>query len=554
MKLRERIANWIVGKDSAIVDNATLREWRNVVATAYHAGPAVVSPEHLVENLMQMTGNSEFVFNLLEQLRGLVSTDNGSRLRAVNRSRYMYWYDVQIHHAVNVWTDWGMGQYVMISSEDKQADEVLQEFWTARRNSPIISQTEIAEQSNNLQVDGEFFYIYYTSKQSGKTTIRRIPTEEITEIIFDDGDNCVPVYYVRTITNPNIQLQIGNKSQIYYPDWQASARQLDKVTIPPQAIRADEVNGDELFGTAVVAQMVAINKAGPERRGWPNFMRAWAWSKAYWELLQDWATVAKQNAMFAREVTAKGSSRAVDSIISRFASNLSSTDYTDSNPPAIAGSTLVHNDAVTTKEVPLNRGAGDAQTTGYALAGQISAETGLPLHIMGLPGAMQNRATARETERPFLEQMERYQLFWSSVIRDMCEIVLRQYEKTMDVQFTDYDVSVSMQTPLMTEIQDVNSTIKTLQDAAVSGVLDAGVAMGAVKALAEIDLNILGIDDTEEILEPPTVAEAFHESHVAETINHTCPLCGFNVAERYEGHGSLVVCANCHKTYDTAVE
>jgi len=553
MGLRQNIAGWVAGKNKSVVDSDTLRELSNTVALAYSNGPAAISPERLVENLTTLTGNHEFVFNLLEQLRGFVSTDNDSRLRAVNRSRYMFWYDVQIHHAVNVWTDWGMGQYVAIESDDLQADEVLQEFWDARRNSPILSQNELAEQSNTVQVDGEFLYIYFTSRQSGKTTIRRVPTEEVSRIIFDGGDNCVPVYYVRSISDPAMQQQLGNKSEIYYPDWQASRRQLEKVEIPPNAISANDVNGDELFGTDVVAQFVAINKAGPERRGWPNFMRAWPWSKAYWELLQDWATVAKQNAMFAREVTSKGSSRAVDSIIARFNSNISTSNYSDSNPPAVAGSTLVHNGAVTTKEAPLNRGAGDAQTTGYALAGQISAETGLPLHIMGLPGAMQNRATARETERPFLEQMERYQLFWSSVFRDMCEIVLRQYSKVMDVQFTDYDISVTMQTPLMTEIQDVNTTIKALQDAAVAGVLDAQVAMGAIKALADIDLKILGIDDTEEIMTPPVVAE-LGEAHRPEIVNHICPLCGYHEAEQYTGHGSLVRCVQCRKTYDTAVE
>jgi len=96
-------------------------------------------------------------------------------------------------------------------------------------------------------------------------------------------------------------------------------------------------------------------------------------------------------------------------------------------------------------------------------------------------------------------------------------------------------------------------------------------------AMPEAPVEQPGADEPEqptepEIVEPPSeepdeeteraranedyIASLFIGSHKPVIVDSTCPLCGFVKAERYEGHGPLLRCANpdCRKTYDPTVE
>jgi len=70
--------------------------------------------------------------------------------------------------------------------------------------------------------------------------------------------------------------------------------------------------------------------------------------------------------------------------------------------------------------------------------------------------------------------------------------------------------------------------------------------------------ELLGYTEEEPREEMETIEEAFdlatHASHQPVTINRTCPLCGADTAYHYEGHGPLLVCAGCGKTYNPEVE
>jgi len=70
--------------------------------------------------------------------------------------------------------------------------------------------------------------------------------------------------------------------------------------------------------------------------------------------------------------------------------------------------------------------------------------------------------------------------------------------------------------------------------------------------------ELLGYQEEEPREEMETIEEAFdlatHASHQPVTVNRTCPLCGADTAYHYEGHGPLLVCAGCGKTYNPEVE
>lgn len=525
--IRDRVAAFVAGTDRRIVGVNELDAWRKTVRAAYLNGPGILSPEQLVESLLDVAADSSFVVSLVDQIQGRVRLDNAARMTAVRRARFMYHYDVQMKRAIEMWTDFGFGQRVRIKLDDETADTIFQEFWTARRNAPLLKQRKLHKLSRFLQIDGELFLAYFTAMPDGKTTLRRVKTDDISEIVYDEDDADVPLFYVRDISNytmggTSLPDELRGKTKLYYPDWQADKKQLDSVTIPRDAARADQVNparqsepGALLLGTDVVMQHVEINE-DTYGRGWPQFTRGYVWSKAYWELLQDWATVQRQNALYARRMITGGGSRAVNAMRSFFDTQLSSSNRIyDANAPTAAGSTLVHNKAVDFKETPLNKGAGDAAITGMSILGQWSTETGIPAMFLGRPESAQNRATARETLRPFMEQMQRYQALWTDVFSDMIEIVLMLNGRANEGEY-EVEADISMESPLQLAPEEIAQLIVAIQGAVANGALTPDFAGRALEQLTALALTTLGVRDAWNVLNPEDEPEPEEEEETLE--------------------------------------
>jgi hypothetical protein len=486
----------------------------HIIDVAYQRGPALVpTPEllkrlaevdpHMVDLLTRMQG-----WNILASARWgtKIEFNERDRLRVVWESRYFYHFDVQMGNAVDMWTDFGFGQAVKIVPEDEGAREVWQAFWDNPRNRPLLRQRKLAQQSNDLVRDGEFFYEFTASGVDGSTTIRRVYTEEITEILYEDEDRDVPLFYVRRTDEGNV----------YYPDWQAKRYYADKLddywtdhvekgSIPRDARRADDAGGTfeaEVNGgmqtrrrTDVVMQQIAANETNG--RGWPILRRAVAWANSLKQFLEDRATVARAVAAFVDEVIVTGGSRGIDAVKDKFASSLTTgTEYTERRPAPAPGSILMHNEANEWRRRPLTTGAGDAEADAMLMVGQVSAGTKIPPHWMGFPGAMQNRATARESSRPFDKQMERYQTTWVDVFKEWVEIVLwfaQQYSPGHAAGFETTDAVVTLETPLDLEMEDVTKLMNAVTAAMTDGALDQVLGTAALSILVRKGLEDLGV-------------------------------------------------------------
>lgn len=506
--IRERVSAFWDG-------GATARaETRRLAEAALEAYQYSTSPQYLVEQLQET--DPELLDWLLQQrgwdaigLVGMARFSEQDRLRAVKEARHMYYYDVQTKRAVNMWTDFGLGQRIEIVPRDEVALPVWEEFWTARRNRPVLGQRHVQDLSNKLVLEGELFLVFYGSTLDGKSTVRRVVTDEIVEVITVPGDRETPLYYVRQTEATSGQ----EYNQIYYPDWQATQAQLRKVEIPRNAILAQRVKQTFLIDKKTVpsTRVVMLHAAydvGDKGRGWPMFRQAMVWSRTYKNFLGDRATIAKVVAMFVNEIIHKGGSRAGKAIAAKFASTLSATSSRDTNPPAATGSMLVHDEAVDVRRMPLGTGAGDARIDGMTLLGQVSAGTGIPLHWLGRPDAMQNRATARETERPWLEQMERYQTWWADVFNDIVEIVLR----LSGTEYEDYSADVTLDSPYYVTTDEIARLFGAVTDAQAAGILPAAVATATMERLLAVGLTNIGIRDASDIIEQALEEEPEEEA------------------------------------------
>lgn len=503
MTIRDRIKGYML-KDEI----AGMQETINTIERAWRRGPAVLSEEDIYRSLQET--DSWLVDRVLQQ-RGfqlfesaLLEFSEEDRLRAVTESRVMYRRDVNVARAVNFWTDFGFGQTISVIPTDEALADIFSEFWHARRNQSVLGQARLHKNSNTLIKDGEVFYVFFGSSLDDKTTVRRLDTTEISEIIYDPEDRDTPLWYVRR--------QAG-KDDIYYPDWRASPDQLALIKLPTNAKQAKDlakqvsVGGKMVSVTSIRMMHVMIDEENG--RGWPMLIRVFRWARTLENFLSDRSAVAKRVGMWVDQIQHSGGQRATDNIAANLSSTYGASNWgQDTNPAAPAGSVVITNEALELSRRPLTTGSMDAMSDGQMFAGQVSIGMNMPLHQMGWPQAVSNRATAREMVRPVVEQLNRYQRLWIQVFEDMVEIVALNAG-----EYKDVSAAVSIQAPIDTDIDEVSGAIDAINTAVTGGTVDPAKAMDAINKLVDLTLKFFNLQPMEESDEPEEPEE---ESALAE--------------------------------------
>ena len=305
----------------------------DVFEDAYQRGGLVMPPEKVIQHLQE---NGQLI-DLIMRTRG-AAFGQGFRITerdrnlAIRQARWTADTNINIEKAVQIWTDFGLGQRVQLRSEDAAANTLLTEFWTAQRNAPIIGQRSLHGRSEDALNEGELLFVFWYSPLDGEATIRTIPTDQV-EIIWEDPDNrTIPLYY---------RHKRSIKGDLYYPDWRATDEQLATVEIPAGGRRADaltdrtvEINGRPEAVTKVVALWASRNRNHMLGRGMPQFLNAFEWATVLQDFMGDRAAVARKAAMYTEKVKIDGGSRAVGQFKQRLQSGLvQGSGYRDTNPP-----------------------------------------------------------------------------------------------------------------------------------------------------------------------------------------------------------------------------
>ena len=460
--LRLRVSDWVGGSPRQ-------REFEELIRIAGEArrGSYIITSSNLEQRLREI--DSQTISTLLnlsgfELIGGTFDLEYSEqdRLRAVRESRFMYHSSVLSKRAVRMMTDFGFGRQISIKLNDEIADEDFQEFWSARRNAPILSNRKIHKLSDDLLVDGEYFFIFFVSEATGETTLRRIKTDEIESIIRDPDDKSVTIFYKRKFKS----------SYLYYRDYNADDDIVNQTWEQIQKADRTAKRADlEKEGTFVF--MIQVERNEYNGRGWPEFIGSGEWDRTYTHFIGSVAARAEAVAAFVDEIIHKGGSRVQDRIERKFNSLTPTLGY-EGNPMPPAGSPMVHSDDITVNRRPFATGAADTQKDKFAILSLFSAGTGIPPHWLGNPDAMQNKAVADSTELPFHQQAQRYQIFWTDVFVDIVHIVLDMLEKYGNRKYQDKSATVNLEIPI-----DISSTdIKNLSTV-VSDFFDKGILTDA---------------------------------------------------------------------------
>jgi len=487
-----------------------------------------------------------------ERLIGPNVMGGDSRMRTVETARYYEKWDIQVGNATKTWTDWGFGRQVSIKAVDPAADVVWQETWDSALNKPTFKEESLHEHSTRVLTDGEFFFVAYVSTADGSVTWRYFVTERITEIVHPPSDEAINLYYV---------VDMGDGKLRAFPDafsFFSFADMFKDAKLPSGVVDVNQL--DTTLEVQTIALVLPVQRnVDSDGRGWPQFHRAFAWSDVYSQMLREYSQVFSAIAMEVNKIKVTGGSRNITSLVNQIQSSLVNSGYRDTNPAGTAGGTRIENEAADLTRLPLGTAAGDAQAGTMIIAAQLATALSVKLSDVGRPDAFQNKAIADIAAESPQQGWQRYQTFWVSIWRQLVEITLRAKEEYTKASYTSYDAVVSMSLPIDVDTDDIKKAMDAVTGAAAGATLDYGIAVRANTALTRLMLLDLNVGDVDDVMSDAAESEEttptqLGESHTAIAVLHTCPLCGAKEAYGFAGHGPLLVCQGCGKTYDPEVE
>jgi hypothetical protein len=488
--IKERVTDYLLGDERRKLEGTVEALYR-----AYIEGPFVQSPEQLVTQLQEQ--DSAILYDLVQNLYweslgtlGYGQDAIGERTRAIDESRRLWKYNPLAQWTIWLWTNYGFGESIDVTPRDPDAVEIWNEFWTADRNQSVLAADNVADiLSNWTLVDGDRFLAFFIDTTDGECTIRKINTKEIVEIVTDPDDSSVPLFYKRQWTTPG-----GSPKTWYYPDYEAFfSGTLDRAKLPDGAIRADMQNDN----TTVCVLHVSFNgKEESSLFGWPLLAAGSPWIRAQKKFMEDRLAVAAAKAMYVRRAKVSGGSRAVDTVIANLRSALSATNRQETNPPAVAGSTLVENRAFDTTDLPMRTGAADARIDHEAFAWMALLSGGLFPHWAGM-GDAYRLATATAMEAPLQRQFSRYQAFWAAQFRKMVKIVLHAKEEYARETFETYDAEVNIDKLVEVDLPQMSEALGRVFSDIVNplvGIIPDEILHKLLQTVLRVVLQALGAD------------------------------------------------------------
>jgi len=384
---------------------------------------------------------------------------SAERITTVKEARLYSLKDPLARRAVALMTDYSFGPGVTWSMKDDPAKKMLETFWKAPINKPLLSTKGQRKSSNKLLIDGEIFLAVFLGS-GGDATIRRIDPLEITEFITDPDDIENVRYYKRDWHDAQ-----GRSHTDYYRSF---ANVKDEACI-------DSIGTSHQKTTDALVYHLAINDIG--QRGNSYLMPVIEWIKLYRKFLASRVAIMLALARFAWKIKTKGGQTAVDAMKAKL-----------HEKEIKAGSTEVENEGADLQPIKTESGASEAYQDGRMIKLQVAAGTGWPEQYFG-DISIGNLATAKTVELPVQKMCESYQAVWQGAYEDIFQLILTHNNVKEDKQYVDMDFPVISEEMAAAMASSMSVLCQTFPQFADS------------KDVQQRALMILGVQNANEVLE-----------------------------------------------------
>jgi hypothetical protein len=315
-------------------------------------------------------------------------------------SRLYYIKNPIVRRLIDVCAVYVFGRGVEVSSDDPDANDVLQEFF--ERNSKVLGQVALCDLERRKMYDGNLFFAFFPdSVDTGLTTVRTIDATEMMDIITDPDDTDKPWYYRRVWVARMFDVESGQirteGQECYYP----------ALGFDPD-IKPDTLNSIPVMWDTPVYH----RKCGAVAKwnfGCPIIYPAIDWAKASRRFLEACATVKQALATFAMSITTKGGQQAIQGLKNELSTTVGpQAAIWDTNPPPVNAATFVSGPGTELQFMNASGKGGDPEEVRRFLL-MCCMSVGVPETFLA-DVSTGNLATATTLDRPtelvFLEKQE----------------------------------------------------------------------------------------------------------------------------------------------------
>ena len=515
-------------------ERTAMNEMTGLVYDALHYGPNVLDAKTMENRFAEISSltlwDSELI-DLVAQINAdwdIVSGQSygSGRVRAIQQAQILALTDPVVGHIIEMWTDFGFGQKIDISPRaGDDAKNIWTEFFTAKRNKAILGQKEIQRLSETMLNDGEVIFVFYVDKTNGQTTIRTVPSTQITEIITDPHDHNTNMIYKR-------EYQVGNSKTmktVYYKDWlfddqpeivkfrtlQYFGEHYRDASIEGNNFELENTgNGSKVFigqeqdsrtqdPNADVMVMYNARKIF-KGRGYPLITAGIPWAQIYSNFVADRATIQRDRASVTSKITARNAgSRAISNIQNWLQSSKATSDNPETNPRRASGSTMIENESATYQRMSMGTAGADAEKDGSIIIAMLGLAGGVYPHYLGFGQAFR-LATATSMEKPTLKRFERYKTIWSAIWAEMVDLVLTMAEKhgnlKPDAEF-GHSADINLDSVIDADVNKLIDSIEMIIGTVEAGMMDFEAGFQAIDQLIRKVLQIFSVEKVSEIIQ-----------------------------------------------------
>ena len=247
-------------------------------------------------------------------------------------SRLYYLKNPIIRRLIDVCAQYVFARGVDITSEDKDAQELIREF--LNRNRKVLGRCALMEAEKSKDRDGNLFWVFFPDSATGECDVRMFDSTEMQDIWTDPDDADVPQLYLRQWTqrahDPATGLQGTQTLRAWYPAINYEPTQ------KPEQINGVTVNWE----TPVYHRKVG--QVGKWLFGCPRIYPALDWAKEGRRFLEACASVRQSLSQFAFSISTKGGQQAIEGIKQQMETQVGpGAPIWDTNPPAVAGASWI---------------------------------------------------------------------------------------------------------------------------------------------------------------------------------------------------------------------